>query len=739
MPSFSAVVACGGRVTGAPPHSPSSIIASPVRSGLARRYSAARAGRRAWPFLLLVSFPTLLPVAASAPSPAPSPSPSPSSSYTSVVRTSSLSSTPTEDPVASASVLRPVDQPRAGADLSTLLTDVPGANLTRRGGLGAFATLSLRGSNPDEVRVYIDGVPLNQAAGGAVDLSTLPIGDVERIEVYRGATPIAFGESALGGVVSISTRAPEADGLTAQAGLGSFGTRFGDATASLVAGPLGLYIGGHAIVADGDYPVQPVATGVASPSTRQNNDLTQLDGTMRAVLTLPGRRELRLGFLGFTRDQGLPAEELYRSLAARAESTRLVLHAGYDSRSDLGANSRLRAVVFASSTRDRFLDPLAEIGGVPAATDDVTRSLGFSANAHAFIGDNLRLATVLEGRGETYRPRNDAAPNMPAGYPANREIATAGLELDARIAPLELHVIPSGRIEAARDVRSGRDETFGTNLPATAPTERVWPVLRVGLLRRVGSDLVLRASAGRYQRLPSFLELYGYNRGFVGNADLRSERGLNIDLGLALCRSLPRGELTLSAAIFAARAEDLISWETYSYRTRAENVSEARVLGGEGELRARVGRLEATAQATLTDARDESQLAARRGQQLAHHPRYRGYLRLEWRQPVRLAEAGTDAGTRASLVAYVDADGTAGNRWTTSAYGGLPPRLLGGAGLAVEMPHWSSRLALSVYNVLDVRAHDFPGYPLPGRSLIVTFAMRFPGPSTAPGAPQTSL
>jgi len=396
MPNRSAAVARGGRAAGAPSRSLSPC--SPPMGGYGRR--VRRSAALALPLaaaLLLPSVPLAwatgeAPASADANAsatvggvdagvdagpPGGGAPPRPvavSSPYVSVVRARRPRDTAGEDSSAASSVVLPANEVRAGADLAALLTDVPGVNLTRRGGLGSFSTLSLRGSNPDEVRVYIDGVPINQAAGGAVDLSTLPIGDVERVEVYRGATPIAFGESALGGVIAISTRAPENDGLTGQVAVGSFGTRVGDATASLVAGPLRLYLGGHAIAATGDYPVE-VASGVPSPDRRQNNDLTQLDGTLRATLSLPGRRELRLGFLGFARDQGLPAEEIFRSLAARARTTRAILHAGYESRSDLGPGGRLRAVAFASSSRDRFSDPLAEIVGVPTRTDDLTRSL----------------------------------------------------------------------------------------------------------------------------------------------------------------------------------------------------------------------------------------------------------------------------------------------------------------------------------------------------------------------------
>jgi outer membrane receptor protein involved in Fe transport len=304
----------------------------------------------------------------------------------------------TEDRAASSSVLLPVDNPRVGADLATLLAEVPGVNVTRRGGFGSFSELSLRGGNPDEVRLYIDGVPINQAVGGSVDLSTLPLGDVERIEVYRGVTPIAFGESALGGVVSISTRAPERDSLTVRAGLGSFGTRLGDLTAAAVLGRLTLYGGGHVISARGDFPVQ---SALSPTGIRENNDLTQLDGTFRATLALPGRRSLRLGVLAFARDQGVTAAEVFRATGARAQSARGIVDLGYTSRDDLGENSRLRVLVFASVVRDRFADPLYKIVSFPTATQDLTRSVGTATTFEKSVGRYLRVGGNVEGRGET--------------------------------------------------------------------------------------------------------------------------------------------------------------------------------------------------------------------------------------------------------------------------------------------------------------------------------------------------
>lgn len=630
-----------------------------------------------------------------------------------------------EDAAATSSVLLPAESPRARDDLGALLLEVPGTNVTRRGGLGAFATVSLRGSNPDEVRIYIDGIPLNQAVGGAVDLSTLPLGDVERVEVYRGSTPIRFGESALGGVVSISTQTPGGSPrASVRAGAGSFRTTFADATAGGSVGRLRLYVGLHALHAVGDFPdVPPAVPGGFQPPTRQNDDLSQVDGVLRAAVSLPGRRELRLGWLAIWRDQGLPAQNIFRS-EARAASARGLAYVDYESRDDLGGSSRLRAQVYASGTRDEFQDPLHQIAGLPIATRDLTGTAGATLNLDKAFTEWMRVAALLAGRGETFLPRNELDPVMPMGYAATRTVGSAGVEVDLLVTPAELHVIPSARVELSRDVRTGRDLVLGEQLPASAPVDRALPALRLGLVRPLGATAAVRANVGRYARIPSFTELYGYNRGILGNPTLRPERGVNADVGASLERVRPQGALSAALTLFGAQATDLIAWQTFTNSTRAENIASTRVWGVEAELRARWRRLSLTTQGTLTDARDKSAIAANHDRQIAHHPRYRGYGRLEWRQPI--------AATTFAISAYADLDATAGNHWTTTA-NAYPTRFLSGAGLAVEHARSGFRLVASGLDLGDSRVQDFPGYPLPGRSVFVTL-----GWSQATMSPQTN-
>ena len=635
-----------------------------------------------------------------------------------------------EDVAATSSVIIPAESPRARDDLGSLLLEVPGANVTRRGGLGSFASLSLRGSNPDEVRIYVDGVPLNQAVGGAVDLSTLPLGDVERVEIYRGSTPISFGESALGGVVSIVTRTPGGPAAASlRGGVGSFRTTFADATGAGTFGPLRLYAGVHALRAAGDFPdAPPDVPGGYQPARRENDDLSQVDGVIRAALSLRGRRELRLGAIGIWRDQGLPAQNIFES-QARAATSRGLLHLDYESRDDLGDSSRLRVVVFGAATRDAFVDPMHQIAVAPTATHDVTRTLGATLTAEKAMAGWGRLSGIVEGRLEEYVPTNDFDPGQPRGFPADRQLASMGAELDALVAPVGLHVIPSARLELSRDVRTGRDVVFGAQRPPAPALERAIPVLRLGLLRPLGEGLAVRANVGRYTRLPSFLELYGYNRGVLGNPDLVPEHGVNADVQLAASRRVPFGAWSAAVTAFGSLVDDLIEWHPTSYQTRAENIARARIWGVEAEGRLRARRLTLAAQATLTDARDRSDVLAARDQQLVFHPRYRGYGRAEWRQPL--------AHDAFAIGVFADIDATAGNHRAV-VYGDIPPQTLLGAGLSLDHAPSGLRLVASGANLTDDRTQSFPDYPIPGRTLFVSLGWTSSPPSSSSSSSSSS-
>ncbi|WP_309646164.1 TonB-dependent receptor domain-containing protein [Phenylobacterium sp.] len=90
-------------------------------------------------------------------------------------------------------------------DVSTLLAQTPGVSFSRNGGVGGSTSVRIRGAETDQTMVVIDGVKLNDpsTAGGGYNFANLLSGDIDRIEILRGAQSTLWGSQAIGGVVNI--------------------------------------------------------------------------------------------------------------------------------------------------------------------------------------------------------------------------------------------------------------------------------------------------------------------------------------------------------------------------------------------------------------------------------------------------------------------------------------------------------------------------------------------------------
>jgi Outer membrane cobalamin receptor protein len=98
--------------------------------------------------------------------------------------------------------------------LGEILDRVPGIVSLARGGSTQEDNLKVRGL-VTEVLYLVDGVPFykaSHAAGAAaVDLRSIPVESIERIEIVRGAGSALYGSMAAGGVINIITKKPGKD------------------------------------------------------------------------------------------------------------------------------------------------------------------------------------------------------------------------------------------------------------------------------------------------------------------------------------------------------------------------------------------------------------------------------------------------------------------------------------------------------------------------------------------------
>ena len=139
-------------------------------------------------------------------------------------------------------------------DLPDLLDRVPGLFVQRISGDGHYTVARVRGSTGAQVNVYVDGVLMNLNGDAAVNLSTIPVDNVERIEVYRGYVPARFSGSPLGGVINIVTKKPKEVGGTVTQGVKSYGGYTGSYQLTAPAGKGSLLATYQRDSWDGDFP-----------------------------------------------------------------------------------------------------------------------------------------------------------------------------------------------------------------------------------------------------------------------------------------------------------------------------------------------------------------------------------------------------------------------------------------------------------------------------------------------------
>ncbi|WP_278021142.1 TonB-dependent receptor [Flavobacterium ginsengisoli] len=108
-------------------------------------------------------------------------------------------------------------------DLSHALDRVSGVRVREQGGVGSQSELSINGFSGNQIKVFIDGMPMENF-GSSFQLNNIPINLADRVEVYKGVVPIWLGGDALGGAVNIVTNTKPRTYFDASYSFGSFNT-----------------------------------------------------------------------------------------------------------------------------------------------------------------------------------------------------------------------------------------------------------------------------------------------------------------------------------------------------------------------------------------------------------------------------------------------------------------------------------------------------------------------------------
>jgi vitamin B12 transporter len=585
-------------------------------------------------------------------------------------------------------------------DVGELLQGEAGVVVTRRGGPGAPAELSIRGSASSEVLVLVDGVPVNDPLTGAADLSTISPTTVERVTVLRGAQSARYGPRALGGVVAIELRHPVQHELEVRAGSGAWGeqTMAGSLGARAAAGAATLtgLVTGEWRAADGDFRAAVPAVRGGGDAPRENADarsgsLLASGGIERGGDALHLRVELT------DAARGMPGPIVQPTLHARQAEQRL--GAVVTARSERGAWG-VQAHLALQRERVRFSDALPPLG---AAYDDTVRAHGAIASADVsrrFAQGDVTAGVELRRLAVDATALDTTAPGtqrLAGGWLIGRWARTV-TALGDRDAMLELTA--AGRVDGSSLLRGAT----------------VSPRASAALTRHVGGTgaLTARVSWGDAFSPPTLADQF-FHEGVRSRANpsLRPERVRNeIEGTIALDRVRAGAvELSTSLAVYRADVDGMILWfPDFRFVWSPENVDVAR-RGWEATARLSAAPLHATLGATIgaTDVTyDEPSLSG----QVAYRPRVTASVDGD------ITLAGTRLG---ATVRHV------GSRRTVPGSGlnALAPFTTTDARATHELAAAGWRLAASllVDDVFDERPAMLVDYPAPGRTWRLLFTV----------------
>ena len=633
---------------------------------------------------------------------------------------------------ASLTVIHLDDRLPISGDVADALETTTGVRINRLGGIAGWSTVSIRGASSRQVAVYLDGIPLNPDGAAALNLSELPATAFDRIEVYRSNPPPQFGAAPMGGVVNMRTpRDPNA--LGASATVGQYNTHrasaFGAGSARVRNTTVDAWAAAEHLGTEGDFSFFQNRSTVFnlfddSFERRQNNDKRQLN-LLGRIRIGSDRGTASVLHSALTRKEGIPGPANAQSTGTRLETTRMLT--ALDAHTD-GSWGRSRLTGWRIGTDELWDNRGGEVGVGTQWEDQTTDMLGAQSTTELAL--TARIIAILAGsiRGDRFE-RTDRLANR-TDEPRTRTVwsASPGIRtqwFDDRI-----------QLDGTAFIQGIHNDAFGDQAFDAVPdalratdTDLIAAKPRAGLLARVGRRSVIKASWGQALRPPDFTELFGNRGSIIGNPSLLPESSTTIDLGGRTQVNASGLDAVVEVAAFRTTSTNKIVFVQNSQRTvKPINVQGARIHGFEAALT--LGAFDAVqsrTSATRNWSENRSDAAAYSGNQLPGVPNLEVWQQTSvgWRERVRVGHT------------YSFTDGEywdqtnwyqAAPRHLHSAFVRMTP-VARGPELEFETRNLTNRMVEQVDrdplnpddNAVVVKGiDDFHGYPLPGRTWLIS-------------------
>lgn len=413
------------------------------------------------------------------------------------------------------------------------LETLPGVSFVQSGPAGTTSQLSIRGATGQYVKVLVDGMDISDPSGtrNQVAFEHLLVGDVSRIEVLKGSQSTLYGGDAIGGVISIETKAATKLGFSQSGGVE--GGQYNSFR--------GAYNAGYA-TADGSnisFTVQGVDTDGFSAASAGTED----DGYQN--LTLSGRGEYMLS----------PSMKLF--FAARTLEADSEFDNAYNNIGVWPNNLSILIDSPASSTTEQHAGRVGmEFSLLNGAFQNTLAIQGMQVKRDIFLDDvrtNWYDGERVKGEYKGVLTFNDRL-SLLAGADWERtaaETSNHGNHLEADVGGVfaQLMMEPIDGLVLSGGGRIDEHSTFGQY-----DTYRLTAAYLLA-----ATQTKFRGSVGTGFRAPALDELFGdYGFGVYGNPDLEPEESESWDVGVD--QEFLSGKLRLGATYFELDTDNFIAF-----------------------------------------------------------------------------------------------------------------------------------------------------------------------------------
>ncbi|MBL8642693.1 MAG: TonB-dependent receptor [Rhodospirillaceae bacterium] len=507
--------------------------------------------------------------------------------------------------------------------ISDLITQTPGVAYSRNGGVGGVTALRIRGAETDQTVVIIDGVKLNDpsTAGGGYNFANLLAGDVERIEILRGAQSTLWGSQAIGGVVSIQTATPT---KTRESDVDVEG---GSRETMYLRGASGGKTDRAVWRLAGSYYTTDGISAFANGAEDDSYENTGLSGRVLFNVADNVAFDVRAVYSdGKTEFDGFPAP-LFAFADTREYGTvkEFTGYAGLNADLFDGRLKNRIGYAYTDTDRDNFNPDLA---GLALTFDAAGKNKRWEYQGTLSIADGWSAVFGLENERSSFRTASPspAAPN-PAPLTNTADLFSGYAQIQGEVAP---------GLTLTGGVRHDDHDTFGNRTLGQAAA--AW--------RLEGTGTVLRASYGEGFKAPTLFQLYSN----FGNTRLNPEQAESWDAGLE--QHFANDRVVLSAIWFQRRTTNQIDFVscpsvnplcTPGKSGVYDNIARTKAHGIEAAGEVRLDNFTLQTNYTYTDTENTSPGNANRGKVLARRPKHMGNLWLSYLWP---AELTTSVGVR---------------------------------------------------------------------------------------------